>query len=230
MMRDWLIGTAKRKPEALLVLAAGCAMLMRNGSRDRSGGGHTARSEDRGRMPRRAAEVAGDYASDIKDRVSEAASSASDAAQPYVSSASEYIGDVRRTIADQTSRLTDRMPSSIGQFIREQPVAIVTLGAAAGATLAALFPKTEIEERALGPARSAVSGAAGAVKENLMDAATHAGEHLKQGAVERGLSSEGLKDLAREAASTFTSEISGTSDRERKGTHGEPAGHGRSGR
>ena len=28
---DWLIGTAKRHPEALLVLAAGCALLMRNG-------------------------------------------------------------------------------------------------------------------------------------------------------------------------------------------------------
>jgi hypothetical protein len=27
----WLIGTAKRHPEALLVLAAGCALLARNG-------------------------------------------------------------------------------------------------------------------------------------------------------------------------------------------------------
>jgi hypothetical protein len=26
---NWLIGTAKRHPEALLVLAAGCALLMR---------------------------------------------------------------------------------------------------------------------------------------------------------------------------------------------------------
>jgi hypothetical protein len=28
---NWLIGTAKRHPEALLVLAAGCALLMRGG-------------------------------------------------------------------------------------------------------------------------------------------------------------------------------------------------------
>jgi hypothetical protein len=28
---NWLIGTAKRHPEALLVLAAGCALLVRNG-------------------------------------------------------------------------------------------------------------------------------------------------------------------------------------------------------
>ena len=27
----WLIGTAKRHPEGLLVLAAGCALLMRSG-------------------------------------------------------------------------------------------------------------------------------------------------------------------------------------------------------
>ena len=28
---EWLISTAKRNPEALLVLAAGCALLMRSG-------------------------------------------------------------------------------------------------------------------------------------------------------------------------------------------------------
>ena len=28
---EWLISTAKRNPEALLVLAAGCALLMRGG-------------------------------------------------------------------------------------------------------------------------------------------------------------------------------------------------------
>jgi hypothetical protein len=28
---EWLIGTAKRNPEAFLVLAAGCTLLMRSG-------------------------------------------------------------------------------------------------------------------------------------------------------------------------------------------------------
>ena len=32
---DWLIGTAKRNPEALLVLAAGCALLLRSGKNSR---------------------------------------------------------------------------------------------------------------------------------------------------------------------------------------------------
>ena len=39
---DWLIGTAKRHPEALLVLAAGCALLMR------SGGGSSQSRNERG--------------------------------------------------------------------------------------------------------------------------------------------------------------------------------------
>ena len=41
--RDWLIGTAKRHPEALLVLAAGCALLMRGG-----GGSSQSRNESAG--------------------------------------------------------------------------------------------------------------------------------------------------------------------------------------
>jgi hypothetical protein len=206
MMTDWLIATAKRKPEALMVLAAGCALLMRNGSGNGSRSGHADSSEDGGGRAWRAGEIASDYASGIKNRVSDAASSASEATQPYVSSASEYIGGVGRTMGQQTSRLTRPLPFSIGKVLRDRPVAIVTLGAAAGATLATLFPKSETENRALG-----------AVKENLMDAATQAGEQLKQGVLERGLSAEGLKELAREAASTFTSEVSGRSDRERKG-------------
>jgi hypothetical protein len=28
---EWLVGTARRNPEALLLLAAGCALLMRRG-------------------------------------------------------------------------------------------------------------------------------------------------------------------------------------------------------
>jgi hypothetical protein len=30
---DWLVSTARRKPEALLLMAAGCALLMRSGRR-----------------------------------------------------------------------------------------------------------------------------------------------------------------------------------------------------
>jgi hypothetical protein len=101
--------------------------------------------------------------------------------------------------------------TGIGYVLREQPLAVVVLGVAAGAALAALLPSTEVEDRTLGPAHEAIADAAGKVGENLMGAAGEAGERLKQRAAERGLSSEGLKGLAHEVADTFANKVSGTS-------------------
>ena len=103
------------------------------------------------------------------------------------------------------------METGIGYVLREQPLAVVVLGVAAGAALAALLPSTEVEDRTLGPAHEAIADAAGKVGENLMGAAGEAGERLKQRAAERGLSSEGLKGLAHEVADTFANKVSGTS-------------------
>jgi hypothetical protein len=219
----WLIGTAKRNPEALLVLAAGCALLMRGGGRSSARGssaiGHNgdyygnrepdARSSGSwSEGASQAVEGAAQYASDIKDRVADTAGS-------YASSVSEYAGSVGRTISTQTSRLADQTQSSvetgIGYVLREQPLAVLVLGVAAGAALAALLPSTEVENRTLGPAHEAIADVAGKVGENLMGAAGEAGERLKQGATERGLSSEGLKGLAHEVADTFANKVSGTS-------------------
>jgi hypothetical protein len=219
---QWLIGTAKRNPEALLVLAAGCALLMRGGSSSARGssavghnGDYYGNRQPEARSPgswsesaSQAVEGATQYASDIKDRVADTASS-------YASSVSEYAGSMGRTISTQTSRLADQTQSSaetgIGYVLREQPLAVVALGVVAGAALAAILPSTEVEHRTLGPAHEAIADAAGKVGENLMGAAAEAGERLKQGAAERGLSSEGLKGLAHEVADTFANKASGTS-------------------
>ena len=50
---EWLVGTARRNPEALLLLAAGCALLMRRGGRDavRSQAPTRPREGDRGYAP-----------------------------------------------------------------------------------------------------------------------------------------------------------------------------------
>jgi hypothetical protein len=217
------MGTAKRNPEALLVLAAGCALFMRGGgsssSQASSAAGynreHYGNREQEAPSPERwsegascAAEGATQYASDIKDRVADATSS-------YASSVAEYAGSVGRTISTQTSRLADETQSTvetgIAYVLREQPWAVVVLGVAAGAALAALVPSTEVEGRTLGPARQAIADAAGRVGGNLIGAAGEAGERLKQGVAERGFSSEGLKGLVHEVADTFTSNVPGTS-------------------
>jgi hypothetical protein len=223
---DWLIGTAKRNPEALLVLAAGCALLMRGGRSASSQSSYTNRFNEQrdggergpsGRLAEgvsRVAESASEYASDIKDRVSDTASS-------YASTASDYAADLTRNVSAQTARLTDQAQSTIqigyGHVMREQPLAVALLGLAAGAALAAVFPSTKMEDQFLGPAHEAIAEVAGKIGDDLMEAASDAGERLKQGAAERGLSSEGVKELARDVAGTFTSKVSGKTADEAQG-------------
>jgi hypothetical protein len=234
---DWLLGTAKRNPEALLVLAAGCALLLRGGR----GGGSRASAPNRrweqndyrgggdmragyaDRAARAAGEV-GQSASDLKDRVSETAgsyaSAVSDTARSYATSVADYAGSAGRAVAAQTTDLADRaagFADQAGSVIRtqtnnvlqEQPLAVAVLGLAAGAALAALFPTSAMEQRTLGPARDAAADTVARVGESLKTAANVTGEHLKQRAAERGLSTEGIKEMAREAGQTFADKVSG---------------------
>jgi gas vesicle protein len=217
---EWLMGAIRRNPEGLLLLAAGCALLMRSGS---SGSARRA-SESRSfelESPRRsessnfadgisrAAESASDYASGIKNSVTDAASS-------YASTVSNYANEARSTIADQSERISRQAQSTfqggMDRMLREQPLAVAVLGVAAGAAVAAAFPSTDVENRALGAPREALSETAGKAGENLMKAAGAAGERLKAVAEEKGLNPEGLKDMAREVAGTFAGSVTGKTD------------------
>ena len=199
---DWVIGTAKRHPEALLVLAAGCALLMRG-----RGGASQSRNESAGSDGRshgsRATEKASGTVSDLKDRVSDAASSVSD-----------YAGGVGRTISSQTSQIAGQAQSTLqtgfGHLLRKQPLALVVLGLAAGAAVAMLLPATEMEERTLAPARDAIAGVTGKVGENLIEAASDAGQRLAHGIAERA--SDGFKELAHEVGEKFTDRVAGKTE------------------
>jgi len=229
---DWLIGTVKRNPEAFLVLAAGCALMMRGPARNGAVNpprdnyyGDAARQHrgDQGRSwgdnvsrlaegATRAGESAKDYASNVTDSVSETIGS-------YASSVSDYAHDAGRTIADRASQLTSSAQSTIeqraAQVLREQPLAVAVFGLAAGAALAAIFPSTEAEAQALGPARDAIYDAANKAGASLKEAAGEAGTRLKEAASEHGLSAEGLKDIAREAAGAFSEKVEGAFDTQR---------------
>jgi hypothetical protein len=217
---DWLIGTAKRNPEALLVLGAGLALLMRGRGRSNSVspatpgysteqmGGHSP-----GWSASRAADTISGYAAGVKDRVSEAASAATDRISEAASAATEYAGHAGQTISTGATRWTGQaqsaVQSSASRILDAQPLAVAVFGAAAGAALAALIPVSEVEARTLGSTRETIVDAANQIGENLLGAAGEAGERLKQGAVERGISAEGIKELAHDVADTFTGKVSG---------------------
>jgi hypothetical protein len=225
---DWLMGTARRNPEALLLLAAGACLLMRSGGsasarmapRTRSDAREGNYSPDAARRARNTAadmregvsHVAGsaaDYASDVKERISDAASG-------YAGSVSEFADDARRAITERSERwqreARSQLEGGMERLLREQPLAVAVAGLAAGAAVAALFPSTKLENQTFGGTREALADAAGRAGERVMEAAGKAGERLKDAAEERGLSAEGLKKVAGEVADTFTSEIKGKSD------------------
>jgi hypothetical protein len=233
---DWLLGTARRNPEALLLLAAGCCLLMRSRSSSRDGGRariseyHPDRDNYQAGSPyqqqqymgsqsaprkvvsqageavSRATDAAGEYVTNVKQRVTEAAGS-------YADTVSRYTQDAGRSIYEQSERFTRQAQSTvqetISRVVREQPLAVAAVGLAAGAAVAAIFPSTRIENRTFGGAREALTEAASKAGENLMGAATQAGERLVSAAAQRGLSSEGLKNMAGEVAETFSNSITG---------------------
>jgi hypothetical protein len=212
---EWLMGALKKNPEGMLLLAAGCALLLRSGTGSgRSGySAPPTRSYGPGRQEgsgqrepgmsdtvSRAAESARDYATDIGKTVGDKATS-------YVSAVGEYAGEASRTVADQSERLARQTQATFEQtmkrVLKEQPLAVAVMGLAAGAAVAAALPSTDVEQRALGPAAEKLSEAAAAVGENLSQAASKAGERLVQAADERGLNKEGLKEVAGDVADAF---------------------------
>ena len=216
----WLAGAVKNHPEGLLLLAAGCALLMRSsgapssprsrahsyGRNDSTQSGGEPRTRTVGERLSATAQSAGEYVSDIGESVAETASS-------YASSVSSYADDVTRATVERSGRLVQQGQSTvrdtIGQIVQEQPLVVALVGAAAGAAVAAAFPATDLENRTLGPSGERLRDAAGRAGEQLKDAATKAGQRLAAAADERGLNAEGLKEVARDVGETFSSALEG---------------------
>ncbi len=108
---DWLVDTVRRKPEALLLLVAGCALLMRSGRRPvgsiaarmaTSDQGRREPHRTAGRSPssshlREGAGQAAEYAGDVADKVS---STAKAYASNVADTVTNYAETARRTVSD----------------------------------------------------------------------------------------------------------------------------------
>jgi hypothetical protein len=242
---DWLMSAVKKNPEGLLLLAAGCALLLRSGSASRAQASDEYQMHGYGRSDRdwrmregmsRAADTAREYASNVGDNLSKTADrvgktvsekadrvgkTLSETTDRYVSAAGEYAEDARQTIMDQSSRIAGQAQSMIERIVREQPLAVAIAGLAAGAAVAAAFPATRFERDTLGPAGKRLSEAASDAGERLGEAASAAGERLMAAAEEKGLNKEGLKEVAGDVAGTFEKSFSEQQDKNRKKTSAE---------
>jgi hypothetical protein len=234
---DWIMSNVRRNPEAILLLAAGCALFMRSGGGasyrfavrrygydtpaqrgTRSRYSSAGESSHAGSGLSQGSQAAAEYASDVRQRVSDAAGQYAEGVSQYADTATQYARDAGRTISDHSERLRRQAQSSFRQaqsslqdgmsrVLREQPLAVAAAGLAAGAAVAALFPATKIENQAFGGAREALTEAAGKAGENLVGAAGQVGERLKSEATDR------LKEMAGEIVETFASQVTGSKDR-----------------
>ena len=223
----WIMGTVTRNPEGLLLLAAGVALLMRSGrgpsvrrnslpDRRNEGQYRAGREDSASGISERVTEAArraGEYVSGATERageyVSEATDKVSETAGSYASSASEYANEAARIAAKGSRRMANQVRDTSDYLVREQPWAVALTGLLAGAAVAAAFPSTRLERRTLGEVGERLRSAAGSMGEQLMEAGTQAGERLSEVAEERGLTSEGLKQAARDVGETFSSALVG---------------------
>jgi len=221
------MGTVTRNPEGLLLLAAGVALLMRSGrgpsvrrnslpDRRNEGQYRAGREDSASGISERVTEAArraGEYVSGATQRageyLSEATDKVSETAGSYASSASEYANEAARIAAERSRRMADQVRDTADYLVREQPWAVALTGLLAGAAVAAAFPSTRLERRTLGEVGERLRSAAGTMGEQVMEAGMQAGERLNEVAEERGLTSEGLKQAARDVGETFSSALAG---------------------
>ena len=215
---DWLVSAVTKNPEGLLLLAAGCALLLRSASSrnvQRSREQWTQRDGSRNKgwkmqeSVSQIADTARDYASEVGQTVSQVGQAVGEKADQYATTAGEYADQARRTVVDQSGRLDEQAQSTIERIVRDQPLAVAVAGLAAGAAVAAAFPVTRVEHETLGSAGQKLAEAAGSAGEKLSGAASAASERLMNAAEERGLSAGGLKEVARDVASAFEGSLSG---------------------
>jgi len=208
---DWLLDTVQRKPEALLLIAAGCALLMRSGGSltgiwSARVSSSPAPSQNRAVMAEQGgiAESASSYASKVSDTVSEY----SDAARQTVSN---YAEGAKRGISDSSDWLRTQAESTYrtaSEALRDQPILVAGLGLAAGAALAAFFPTTEVERRA----GAVLATKASEVGDQVLAAAERAGERARD-TVKEAVAERVLAPAVKEVVGEVVGIATGSADR-----------------
>lgn len=223
---DRLIGAARNNPEGVLLLAAGCALLMRgvgaaaHALRDDQA---SARPNSRGNGSRRSAPSGSDDddAMGLVGTARERAANLAGQVKERAGHFAEYANEARNAAYGQSGEMARQAGSSVrdavDRMVKEQPLTIALFGLAAGAVLAGTLPASRAEERALAPAAEGLGDVARGAKSRLRKSAARARERMNDVAEERGLTAEGLKQAAGEVAEAFGSELMGETEAPRAG-------------
>jgi Xaa-Pro aminopeptidase len=148
---DWLWASVKDNPDGLLLLAAGCALLLRRGrsiertERDNRRdaqeylGDRETLADDiphQSRVDAWANEASG-IAENAREQAVSMGKKMSETAADYAASVSEYARGTQEQVVEQSRRLAEKAQNRVQSLMQHQPLAVALVGLAAGAAVAA---------------------------------------------------------------------------------------------
>jgi ElaB/YqjD/DUF883 family membrane-anchored ribosome-binding protein len=249
-MGDRIFAAVRGNPEGLLLLAAGCALLLRSRSlsapsqngygyaSDRpptptrygndwhSASSHGGVQRSTSNLAARARDMAADASERIDESVRSAASTATEYAHGVTHQASEYAQDAYGQASDYAQRFTAEAHSNfrntVDYLVRERPLVIAVAGLAAGAAVAAAFRPTEFEKDALRPVGAKMSEVIEEAGEKVKETAAKAGERLKEAVDDPSKLKESVSGIMDDVSEAFDPSPSASAESSpKKGSHAQ---------
>ena len=205
---DFISRTMRNRPEALLLMAAGAALML---ARGRGTGAQEGALGDVasgiGERLHSAADTAAHMASDLRQRVGDQVDDLRESVGDYAERATHRAQERRTALTQRTGAAMERARSglreNVDHMLREQPLTLGALSLLAGVAIGAALPRTVIETRTVRVAREPMRGAQGR-RETLRSAVGEVGEKVKE-AIAGGVAEA---DKLREAATRATTKAS----------------------
>ena len=205
---DFISQTMRNRPEALLLMAAGAALMLARGRglhlHEGASGGVAAGIGERLHS---AADTAAHMASDLRQRVGEQVEDLRESVGDYAERATHRAEEGREALTHRTGEAFEQarrgLRENVDYMLREQPLALGALSLLAGVAIGAALPRTVIETRTVRVAREPLRGAQGR-RETLRSAVGDVGEPVKE-AIAGGVAEA---DKLREAAMRATTKAS----------------------
>ena len=201
---DFISRTMRNRPEALLLMAAGAALMM---ARGRGLGQHDGAASGIGERLHSAADTAAHMASDLRQRVGEQVEDLRESVGDYAERATHRAQEGREALTHRTGEVFEQartgLRENVDYMLREQPLALGALSLLAGVAIGAALPRTVIETRTVRVAREPLRGTQGR-RETLRSAVGEVGEKVKE-AIAGGVPEA---DKLREAAMRATTKAS----------------------
>jgi hypothetical protein len=222
-----LIGQARRHPEALLLLVAGAALLAGVGRR-------AVRSDSLAQAARSTAGTVGGAARNAAAQARSAVGAVNAQATSSFSTLAESASSYARSIpsAGDMRRAVGPVQDAVSGLGTDHPWILGALAAAAGAAAGASLPGTDLENGLFGELKERVvqSGIKSASDQlaRLREARDAAARKLKEDVQERGLTPEGLREIAEDVVEAARDGALGRKPNEDRPKESEPRDAARS--